>query len=315
MKAFTKRIIMFGCLFFICVFTATAQTNTTKTKSPQLPYLRTLETHTQFIVDGKPFLMVAGELHNSTSSAPEYFSQAMQNAKDMHVNTVIASVAWEQFEPSEGKFDYSLIDFILKNANEKQLKVILIWFATWKNGESSYVPLWVKKDTKRFFRIRNKAGESMTAISPFCEEAMLADTKAFVKLMKYIKEKDVNRTIIMMQPENEAGAFSEMDYNEVAIRKYNEQVPQQLINHLSANHHNLELELKASWDENGRKQKGSWRELFGEKNYAAQNYFMSWQYAKYMNEVCKQGKKILPLPMYVNAWLVQYPDGCLFSSI
>ena len=308
MKAFTKRIIMFGCLFFICVFTATAQTNTTKTKSPQLPYLRTLENHTQFIVDGKPFLMVAGELHNSTSSAPEYFGQAMQNAKDMHVNTVIASVAWEQFEPAEGKFDYSLIDFILKNANEKQLKVVLIWFATWKNGESSYVPFWVKKDTKRFFRIRNKAGENMTAISPFCEEAMMADTRAFVKLMKYIKEKDVNRTIIMMQPENEAGAFSEMDYNAVALKQYSEQVSQELVSYLLANHHNLEPELKASWDENGKKQKGNWGELFGERNYAAQNYFMSWQYAKYMNEVCKQGKRILPLPMYVNAWLVQYPD-------
>ena len=256
MKAFTKRIIMFGCLFFICVFTATAQTN----------------------------------------------------AKDMHVNTVIASVAWEQFEPAEGKFDYSLIDFILQNANEKKLKVVLIWFATWKNGESSYVPLWVKKDTKRFFRIRNKAGENMTAISPFCEEAMMADTRAFVKLMKYIKEKDVNRAIIMMQPENEVGAFSEMDYNEVAIKKYREQVPQELISYLLANHHNLEPELKASWDKNGKKQKGNWNELFGERNYAAQNYFMSWQYAKYMNEVSKQGKKILPLPMYVNAWLVQYPD-------
>lgn len=97
---------------------------------------------------------MAGELHNSTSSAPEYFSEAMQNSKEMNVNTVIASVAWEQLEPLEGKFDYTLINFILKNANERKLKVVLIWFATWKNGESSYVPLWIKKDMKRFFRIK-----------------------------------------------------------------------------------------------------------------------------------------------------------------
>jgi beta-galactosidase GanA len=308
MRIVITNLVVFGYIFFIGLFTANAQTTAAKNPSAHIPYLRALENHTQLIVEGKPFLMVAGELHNSTSSAPEYFSQAMQNAKEMNLNTVIASVAWEQFEPSEGSFDYALIDFILKNANEKKLKVVLIWFATWKNGESSYVPLWVKKDAKRFFRVKNKAGESMTAISPFCEEAMFADARAFAKLMKYIKDKDINRTIIMMQPENEAGAFSEMDYNKTVIEKFKEQVPQELVSYLLANHLSLEPELKGSWEENGKKTNGSWSELFGERNYAAQNYFMSWQYAKYMNEVSKKGKKILPLPMYVNAWLVQYPD-------
>jgi len=308
MKVLLSSVIAFGCILCINIFTANGQVISKKNAPTQIPYLRTLENHTQLIVDGKPFLMVAGELHNSTSSAPEYFSQAMQNAKEMNVNTVIASVAWEQFEPKEGKFDFSLIDFILKNANEKQLKIVLIWFGIWKNGESSYVPLWVKKDTQRFFRIKNKAGESMTAISPFCEAAMMADAKAFSNLMQYIKIKDLNHSIIMVQPENEVGAFSEMDYNEVALKKYKEQVPQALVSYLFANQNTLEPEVKTVWQENGQKQKGSWGELFGEKNYTAQNYFLTWQYASFMNELCKQGKVILPLPMYVNAWLVQFPE-------
>lgn len=307
MKAVLNSIFALVCMICIIGLHAGAQNISNKPSVKPLPYLRNVNSHTQLMVDGKPFLMVAGELHNSTSSAPEYFIEAMQNAKDMHVNTVIASVAWEQFEPQEGTYDYSLVDFILKHANEKKLKVVLIWFATWKNGESSYVPLWVKKDTKRFFRIRNKAGESMTAISPFCEEAMKADAKAFTKLMQYIKAKDVNHTIIMMQPENEVGAFSEMDYNEVAVRKFNEPVPQPLMSYLLANKDQLEPELKTAWLANGAKQKGTWAQLFSENNYDAQNFFMTWQYASFMNEVCKQGKAILPLPMYVNAWLVQYP--------
>jgi Domain of unknown function (DUF5597)/Glycosyl hydrolases family 35 len=308
MKAIFNNLIVLGCLFYICVIPASAQKTSGKSNPTQIPYLKIFENYSQLIVDGKPFLMVAGELHNSTSSSPEYFSQAMQNAKAMNVNTVIASVAWEQFEPQEGKFDYSLIDFILKNANEKKLKVVLIWFASWKNGESSYVPLWVKKDTKRFFRIKNKAGEQMTAISPFSQDAMMADAKAFSTLMKYIKLKDVQHSIIMMQPENEAGAFSEMDYNEIALKKYKGQVPQQLINYLFSNQDYLEKDLKTAWLSNGAKQKGTWAELFGEKNYDAQNFFMTWQYATFINEVCKQGKNILQLPMYVNAWLVQYPE-------
>ena len=147
----------------------------------------------------------------------------------------------------------------------------------------------------------------MTAISPFSEKAMMADAKAFAKLMKYIKEKDINHTIIMMQPENEVGAFSEMDYNEIAVKKYKEKVPQPLVNYLSANQDYLEAELKSAWLTNGAKQNGTWAELFGENNYDAQNFFMTWQYATFMNTICKQGKDILPLPMFVNAWLVQYP--------
>jgi beta-galactosidase GanA len=307
MRKLFNNLISFGWVLGIFTTNADAQTTSTRRTAAPIPYVRTLENHAQLMVDGKPFLMVAGELHNSTSSTPEYFRTAMQNATEMHVNTVIASVAWEQFEPQEGKFDYTLVDFILKSANEKKLKVVLIWFATWKNGESSYAPLWVKKDTKRFFRIRNKAGENMTAISPFCESAMMADAKAFAKLMQYIKEKDVNRTIIMMQPENEAGAFSEMDYNEIAQQKYAAAVPQILVDYLLANKDNLETELKTAWVTNGAKQKGTWAELFGENNHDARNFFMSWYYATYMNEVTKQGKGMLPLPMYVNAWLVQYP--------
>jgi hypothetical protein len=147
----------------------------------------------------------------------------------------------------------------------------------------------------------------MTAISPFCEAAMKADATAFTTLMKYIKLKDVHHSIIMMQPENEVGAFSEMDYNEVAIKKYTAQVPQQLVNYLLTNQEQLEKELKSAWLAKGAKQQGTWGELFGENNYTAQHFFMSWQYASFINEVCKQGKNILPLPMYVNAWLVQYP--------
>jgi beta-galactosidase GanA len=272
-----------------------------------IPHLQKEGNMTRLIVDGKSRLMLAGELHNSTSSAPQYFAEAMSNAAAMNVNTVIASVAWEQFEPQEGMYDYSYVDFILKNAYDRNLKVVLIWFASWKNGESSYVPLWVKKDTKRFFRIKNKAGEQMTAISPFCNEAMVADSKAYAALMKYIRQKDVHQTIIMMQPENEVGAFSDMDYNDVAMKLFKSQVPDQLVRYLQSNKDILEKELKAAWESHGTKTKGSWSELFGEQNADAQNFFMTWQYASFINEVCRQGKAAYNLPMYVNCWLVQFP--------
>lgn len=300
-----KCFLLLSITLFSAAYAMAQDKNTLKNGG--LPYLHTENNVTRLIVDGKPWLMLAGELHNSTSSAPAYLAEAMKNTASMHVNTVIASVAWEQFESNEGIFDYSLVDNILATANEHKLKVVLIWFASWKNGESSYVPLWVKKDTKRFFRIRNKSGEQLSAISPFCNEANKADARAFVELMNYIKAKDTNKSIIMIQPENEVGAFSEMDYNSQALQLYAAQVPDKLIQYLKKNKNNLEKELKMAWEANGFKTKGTWAELFGETNYDAQNFFMSWQYASYINEICRQGKEVNNLPMFVNAWLVQYP--------
>jgi hypothetical protein len=317
----TKQYL-FAVFLLSTTLSATAQQHNAD-NIKNTPYLQKTGKTTRLMVDGKPWLMLAGELHNSTSSAPGYFSEAMNNAVDMNVNTVIASVAWEQFEPLEGQYDYSYVDFILKNAYDRNLKIVLIWFASWKNGESSYTPLWVKKDVKRFFRIKNKAGNAMTALSPFCNEAMAADAKAFAALMKYIREKDSRKAIIMIQPENEVGAFSDMDYNDIAQKQYNSPVPDALVGYLQKNKNILENELKTAWELHGAKTKGTWSELFGEQNADAQNFFMTWQYASYINEVCRQGKAAYNLPMYVNCWLVQfqgempgkYPNGGPVSRV
>src|ERR1035437_3173738 len=116
---------------------------------------------TRLYVDGKPFIMVSGELHNSSSSNLTYLAPIFPKLKEMGLNTVIASIAWEQFEPQEGKFDYALIDGIIAQARENNLKLCILWFASWKNGLSTYTPLWVKKDTKRFFKLKqsNRAEE------------------------------------------------------------------------------------------------------------------------------------------------------------
>jgi beta-galactosidase GanA len=273
-----------------------------------IPYLKNGVNNTELIVDGKPFLMLAGELHNSSSSTPEYFADAMLKAKTLHINTLIASISWEQFEPEQGQFDYTLIDAIIKKGTENNLKLVIIWFGSWKNGESSYAPLWVKKDTEKYFRVKTKEGKNTTTISPFSKDAMLADANAFSVLMKRIKEKDLNKTVLMIQPENEVGAFQDIDHNEIALSLFKSKVPVQLLKYLVENKNKLEKEIQSAWDTNGNKEKGNWSEVFGGQNLDAQNFFMTWQYASYINEVCRQGKKTYNLPMYVNCWLVQNPE-------
>ncbi|MGN0047425.1 MAG: DUF5597 domain-containing protein [Bacteroides sp.] len=161
---------------------------------------------------GRPLLMLAGELHNSTSSTATSLDAALRTTRAMGLNTLIASVSWEQLEPEEGVFDYQCIDQLINLAGRHDMCIVLIWFGTWKNGESSYPPVWVKRDTRRFFRAQTADGKLTGTISPFCDAACRADARAFARLMARIREQDTRRLIQVVQVENEVGVFLDRDH-------------------------------------------------------------------------------------------------------
>ncbi|GAA4953164.1 DUF5597 domain-containing protein [Algibacter agarivorans] len=290
------------------------------------------------MVDGKPFLMLAGELSNSASGSVELMSPgdkyiprktyAMVNGSlgndtgydmdykgsiwqqmvELNVNTVLVAVSWQMIEPVEGKFDFSVVDAMIQGAREKNLKLIPLWFGSWKNGMSGYAPLWLKKDYKRFPRTKIQNEGSIEVVSTFSEEALKADAKAFTALMKHIKEVDSkDRTVIMVQVENEVGILGDSrDRSKIAEKAFNSSVPEQLMDYLIKNKGYLVTDLDTLWATTGYKESGSWSEVFGPSVWT-DLLFMSWQYATYMNEVAKQGKAVYNLPMFVNAWL-EYED-------
>jgi len=273
----------------------------------KIPHLKKNGAATQLMVDNKPFLMIAGEVHNSSASTIEYMEPLFPKLKAMHLNSVFVTLAWEQFEPEEGIYDYSLVDAIIDNAKKNDLKVCLLWFASWKNGESSYAPLWVKKDTKRFFRVKTMAGQEIETLSPFCEATKIADAKAFAALMKHIKEYDNDQTVILMQPQNEVGMFQQIDYNPISLELYEQAVPNQLMLYLKKNKRHLKPYLRNAWAVSNFKTKGTWKEVFGDTP-ESKAFFTVWQYATYINFVAKSGSEKYNLPMMVNAWIVQKPE-------
>src|SRR5438128_2729385 len=105
------------------------------------PRLQKNGSATQLMVNDKPFLVLGGELYNSSTSSKAFMEPLWQPLKQQHLNTVLAAVSWELIEPQEGKFDFSLVDEILKGARAQNLKVTLLWFGSWKNGLSHYTPL------------------------------------------------------------------------------------------------------------------------------------------------------------------------------
>lgn len=273
---------------------------------------------TQLYVDGKPFLIVGGELNNSTSSSLEYMKPIWKQVTDLNFNTVITPLSWELIEPKEGKFDFSLVDGLIKGARENKMRIVFLWLASWKNGMSSYMPLWVKENYKKYPRVKIQKDSTVEVLSTFSETNPQADANAFAALMKHIKQFDgTKHTVLMMQVENEVGILGDTrDRSEIANAAFNSPVPKELMDYLVKNKDMLTPGLKDVWGKSNFKASGKWEDVFGSTEQCDE-IFMAWNYSRYVNKVAAAGKKEYPIPMYANAWLNQeccsipgtYPSG------
>jgi hypothetical protein len=269
-----------------------------------LPALRKQGDVTQFIVDGKPFIMLGGELGNSSASTIQNMQAIWPKLKAMHLNTILVPVYWELLEPQEGKFDFSLIRDLISEARKHDIKIVFLWFGSWKNSMSSHAPAWVKLNQDKYPRVKDNTGRSQEILSSFSENNLQADLRAFEKLMGFIKEFDGTRhTVIMVQVENEIGMLpSARDYQELATAAFQKPVPAELIQYLQQNKEKLVPEFLQIWKNQGYKTSGNWEAVFG-KGLHTDEIFMAWYYSKFANKITAAGKKIYPLPMFVNAAL------------
>jgi len=276
-------------------------------------------TATQLVVDGKPYLVLGGELANTASSSQEYMKPVWPRLARMHLNTVLTGMSWAQFEPEEGKYDFALVDNLLAGAREQNLKVVFIWFGSWKNGISSFAPAWVKANQERFPRVQIGPRRSIEVLSTLSEENLRADSKAYTAFMHHLRDVDADKhTVVMIQMENEVGVLGDSrDRSAVADAAFARPVPKELMDYLQAHKATLRPELKKLWDAAGNKPSGTWTEVFGE-GAATDEAFMAWNYSHYMGQVTQAGKAEYPIPVFTNTWIVQpedrgpgdYPSGC-----
>jgi hypothetical protein len=255
------------------------------------------------LVDGSPYLILGGQAHNSSATNPADLEPVFNSLVAMHANTAEIPVYWELVEPEPGQFDFHLVDAILDGARKHGLRVVLLWFGTWKNGEMHYTPEWVKRDRQKYRRVKNALGEDMDIISPLCEAAQDADARAFAALTAHLRDVDSSqRTVIMVQVENETGLLgTDRDYSADATKLFHGPVPSQLTGYLQGHRGQLAPALAADWAENHFPTSGTWEEVFGEM---APEAFSAWCVSRYVDAVAAAGKKEYPLPMYVNNWLV-----------
>lgn len=279
------------------------------------PFLRKQGTATQLIVDGQPLLIRGGEISNS-SGEPDYLRSSWPKLQAMNLNTVLVPVYWDVVEPEEGRFDFSTVDGLLRDARAHGQRLVLLWFGSWKNSMSCYAPAWVKLDQTRFPRAQDSAGRGLEILSPFHAANRDADARAFAALMRHLRETDPTHTVVMVQVENEIGMIPEArDRSPEAEKQFAAAVPAPLMDYLVANRARLAPELTDTWRAAGGRESGSWAEVFG-AGAAGEEIFMAWHFALFTQAVTVAGKAELALPMFANAALIrpgyqpgQYPSA------
>ena len=252
--------------------------------SSDVPHLVHKDGRHALIVDGAPFLILGGQCHNS-SAWPKTLPGVWSAIEALQANTLEAPISWEQFEPEPGRFDTSIVDELLAGARERHVRLVLLWFGTWKNGSAHYLPAWMKGQPALYPRIVGKDGQRVDSPSPHAPALLEADTRAFRALMRHLRTADPQGTVILVQVENEPGAWNTVrDYSPAAQRLFTGPVPTEL--------------LKALGKESPTG--ADWTAVFGKD---ADEFFHAWSVARFIGQVAAAGKAEYPLPLYVNAAL------------
>jgi beta-galactosidase GanA len=256
----------------------------------------------RLLVDGSPYLMLGGQVHNSDTANADDLNKALDVLASWHSNTAEVPIYWEAIEPKQGQFDFSSVDLAIQAARKRDLHLVFLWFGTWKNGESHYVPEWMKRDRQKYVRVQGARGEETEIISPLCRAAMEADSHAFAALLAHVKSVDESeRTVLMVQVENEPGLVgTDRDYSEAANHLFDGPVPKELLSFLESHRQQLSAPMASIWNKSPKS--GTWKQVFGE---LAPESFSAWVVSNYINTVAAAGKHEYSLPMYVNVWLIE----------
>jgi len=283
---------------------------------PSIPHLEQRGQATQLIVDGQPWLIRGGELNNSAATDAQYLNTVWPQLTQLNLNTVLVGIGWGWIEPAEGRFDFTVVDRVLAGARKNQQRVVFLWFGSWKNGVSTFAPTWVKADSTRFPRVRVQSGDAIEMLSPLSAETLGVETRAYVRFLEHLKSVDPQRTVLMIQLENEVGINSDSrDRSAPADRAFEQPVPAGLMQMLGQHTATLEPDLRRAWVAAGGKNEGNWSAVFG-KGLVSDELFMAWTYGRYMGQLAAAGKAVYPLPIFTNSWLARpgtlpgdYPSG------
>jgi beta-galactosidase len=208
------RWVLFCALLFPCLANAQqgaisahpATSATKNSKSQVTAQMSSSRNHTfvigdsAFILDGKPFQMISGEMHYPRVPAAAW-RQRMKMAKAMGINTIGTYVFWNVHEPQKGQYDFKGnhdIAAFVKIAQEEGLWVVLrpspYVCAEWEFGG---YPYWLQKE--KGLIVRSTEPQYLQAYKNYINQVGK-------QLKPYLVTNGGN--IILVQVENEYGSYA-----------------------------------------------------------------------------------------------------------
>jgi hypothetical protein len=232
--------------------------------------LRELNGQKVLYVDGEPFLILSFQLNCDSCYDPARIDRLLKHAAKIGANSVALMLYWRLVEPEEGRYDMSILEAMLSSADRYGLKIVLVWFGTYKNSTIHYAPDWLIEDEKRFPRVVKKDGTTLRYVA--CQngqETLKKDAAAVEKVFLYLREHDTKRAVILFQVNNETGILGGTDrcYCKTCQKKYAE---------------------------------GRYEERYPGR---AEEAFSAESNLDYQEEIARRAKAVYEIPCYMNAWL------------
>lgn len=233
-----------------------------------MPQIVRVNGQPRLLVDGQPFLMLGLQWDCESCFSRELMNPLFAPAAAMGANTVALPVYWREIEPTPDQFDFSMVDERLYQARANQLRVILLWFATWKNACTFYAPAYINEDSATYPKALDRVGQQTVSLCPSSEATWQRDRHALVALMEHLREVDDAHTVILFQVENEPGIVgSDRCYCSVCNERFAAE---------------------------------KWESTWG---VHAAEAFSAASIASYIDRLAEAAKKVYALPLYVNVAL------------
>ncbi|MDR1899759.1 MAG: DUF5597 domain-containing protein [Treponema sp.] len=250
-----------------------------------MPHLEELNGRKALYVDGKPFIILGLQWDCDGCYTPEDMDPFFEHGKKMGLNTASLLLYWREIEPNEGEYHFEMLDHRIEMARKFNMKIVLVWFASFKNGDLTYAPDYIRADHKRFSKVIDKDGHVHTNhCCPTAAETHRRDELALIEVFNHLKKVDSDHTVIVFQIENETGIFG---------------TDRCFCNTCSAEYAKFDYDAK-----------------YGVR---AGEFFSAKCIAEYCDSLTKTIKDIYPIPVYMNAWLnkmyknekagIEYPSG------
>ena len=249
--------------------------------------------------NGKEMLVLGMQAHNS-STGTFMMERTIRAAQLYGANTLEVPVYWYKIETQKDVYDMSQVKELIDQVRENGFKLVILWFATSKNGHPTYAPEYIKTEPETYQVAVGSNGAWVASLSPHCMATLERDRKAFCKMVEFIKEYDAEqRTVIALQIENEMGlANTDRDYSALAQMDYEQPIPEEI--------RDIRLEDDGlEYISQEEKNRHSWKGHFG--RHAAEA-FCAWYHGKFIGTIAKAGKEIYDIPMYTNVMVME--NGC-----